>query len=333
VEILSAWPHVICCQQEEFSRQWLEGKLFPQSRDMRKIVDSRGGCDILRGKRVVLWFYQKSTRTHLAFQTVVEERLGGRVSYSTPSARDFSGASVGESLLDTMIVINRMHKPDAIVLRYDREIGAEIAATVSMAPIINAGDRQPKGLPPSPFAGQHPTQAFLDIFTIQERLGGIDGISIAMVGDLENGRTVRSLSYLLGKFNGVIIYYVSPRHTCMREDVKDYLGRRQISFYEVTDLRDVAGLVDVVYQTRTQTECGGNIDRNDHDLGYFIVDKDIVRRMKKDAIIMHPLPRVDEITRDVDEDPRAVYLTDQIDAGIYTRMALLKMILAPNAQI
>jgi aspartate carbamoyltransferase catalytic subunit len=200
-----------------------------------------------------------------------------------------------------------------------------------LVPIINAGDRQPDDCPPSPFAGQHPTQAFLDVFTIQERLGGIDGVSIAMVGDLINGRTVRSLSYLLGKFKGVTIYFVSPKHAQMRQDVKDYLDRHNIRWCEVTDLREVAGLVDVVYQTRTQKECGTTIDRNDHSMGYFIVDCEILRLMKKDAIVMHPLPRVDEIGPEVDADPRAVYLNEQVKAGLYTRMALLKMILAPTA--
>ena len=324
-----SWPHVIYSQQAKFSRRWLEEEFFPQARRMKPIV-ARGGCDILRGKRAVSLFYQSSTRTagSLAFAM---DFLGGRVVFSTDNAREFSSASKGETLEDTIRVWNRFG-PDIIFLRYDREIGAEIAANVSRIPIINAGDRQPKGMPLSPFSGQHPTQAFLDVFTIQEKLGGIDGISIAMVGDLINGRTVRSLSYLLGKFKGVTIYFVSPKNAQMRLDVKDYLNRHIVKWCEETDLRKVASLVDVVYQTRTQRECGTQFDRNDSSLGYFIVDKTIVRMMKRDSIIMHPLPRVDEIVaEEVDNDPRAVYLRDQIKGGLYTRMALLKMILAPNA--
>lgn len=322
------WPHVIYSQQEKFSRHWLERELFPQAREMKAVVAHRG-CDILRGKKAVSFFYQKSTRTRASFE-IAMSYLGGRVVFSTENAREFSGASVGEILSDTILVLN-CYEPDAIILRYDREIGAEIAAGVSDVPIINAGDRQPKGAPVSPFSGQHPTQAFLDVFTIQEKLGGIDGISIAMVGDLANGRTVRSLSYLLGKFEGVTIYYVSPKNSQMLPDVKDYLNRHNIKWCEVADLRDVAGLVDVVYQTRTQTECGGEIDRNDHSLGYFMMDGTILKMMKPNSIIMHPLPRVNEITPEVDNDPRAVYLGDQVRAGLFTRMALLKMILAPNA--
>ncbi len=151
-----------------------------------------------------------------------------------------------------------------------------------------------------------------------------------MVGDLINGRTVRSLSYLLGKFNGIKIYFVSPETAKIREDVKDYLRRHGIWFTELTDLRQVASCVEIIYQTRTQTECGTVFDRRDGNLGYFIVDKTILDLMKKDAIIMHPLPRVDEITSEVDDDPRAVYLTHQVDSGLLTRMALLRMIISPD---
>ncbi len=319
------YPHVIYAQQ--FSRRWLEEDLFPLARQMKPIGD-QGGCDMLRGKRAFSWFYQASTRTAVSLAMAME-LLGGRVVFSTENAREFSSASKGETLIDTIRVLNRL-RPDVIFLRYDREIGAEIAAHVSKASIISAGDRQPNDEPKSPYSGQHPTQGNLDVFTVVERFGQIDGLKIAMVGDLINGRTVRSLSYHLGKFRGVEIYYVSPPNARMRDDVKDYLCRHNIRFTESADLREVAPKVNVIYQTRTQKECGTNFDRNDHNLGYFVVDQGILDLMKKDAIIMHPLPRVDEITPEVDDDPRAVYLTDQIDCGLYTRMALLKMILAPK---
>jgi aspartate carbamoyltransferase catalytic subunit len=169
------------------------------------------------------------------------------------------------------------------------------------------------------------------VFTIQERFGKIDGIKIAMVGDLKNGRTVRSLSYILSKFDGVTIYFVSPQCAQMKDDIKAHLLENQVKFYESNDLRDIAPVVDVVYQTRTQTECGASFERNKTGFGFFLVDETVTRKMRKDAIIMHPLPRVDEISPEVDDDSRAVYLTNQIDSGLYTRMALLKMILAPEA--
>ena len=311
------WPHIIISQQ--FSREWLEQEFFPLTNDMEKIF-KEGGNNLLSGKRMVSFFYQSSTRTRASFEMAMDY-LGGRVVFSTENAREFSSAKKGETFRDTILVLNR-YKPDVIVLRYDQEIGAELAANVSKVPILNAGDRDP---------GQHPTQALLDLRTVLNLLFKIDGLSIAMVGDLMNGRTVRSLSYLLGKFSGVKIYFVSPENAKMREDVKDYLIRHDIWFTELTDLREVASFVDVIYQTRTQKECGTFFDRNDHNLGYFIIDKTILDLMRADAIIMHPLPKVDEITSEVDSDPRAVYLTHQIDSGLFTRMALLKMVVSPNS--
>jgi aspartate carbamoyltransferase catalytic subunit len=309
------WPHIICAQQ--FSRDWLEREFLPLTDEMQTVFN-RGGCRILKRKTLVSFFYQPSSRTRMSFEMAMDY-LGGRVVFSTENAREFSSAKKGETLKDTFRVVNR-YRPDAIVIRYDREIGAKFAAEVSRVPIINAGDREP---------GQHPTQALLDLRTIFKRRGSIDGLKIAMVGDLDKGRTVRSLSYLLGKFSGVEIDFISPLDSKMGDDVKEYLHRHGVIFRESTDLREVTPHVDVIYQTRTQLECGSYLDRSDFSQGYFIVDQTITGLMKKDAIIMHPLPRVDEITTDVDDDPRAVYLTEQIDSGLFTRMALLKMILAP----
>jgi len=308
------WPHII--ESQQFSREWLEKEFLPLTDEMQVVFENRG-CEILRGMRMVSSFYQPSTRTSLSFAMAMDY-LGGRVVHSSENAGEFSSAKKGEAFRDAIKVINR-YRPDVIVIRYNKDIGAKFAAEVSRVPIINAGDREP---------GQHPTQALLDWRTIFKRRGAIDGLKIAMVGDLVKGRTVRSLSYLLGKFNGVEIDYVSPPNTRMLDDVKEYLARHSVKFQELTDLREVAPSVDVIYQTRAQVECGTLLDRN---AGYFIVDKAIFDLMKKDAIIMHPLPRVDEITPEVDDDQRAVYLTEQIDSGLFTRMALLKMILAPQA--
>ncbi len=308
------FPNVIYAQQ--FSRIFLEKYFLPLTDEMQVLFENRG-CELLRGKRMISFFYQPSTRTRMSFEMAMDY-LGGKVVFSTENAREFSSGAKGETLMDTINVINR-YRPDVIVIRYDHKIGAELAAKVSHVPIINAGDRKP---------GQHPTQALLDWRTIFKHRGEIDGLKIAMVGDLDKGRTVRSLSYLLGKFKGVKIYFVSPPNTRMGSDVKRYLRRHNVEFTESTDLRKIAPLVDVVYQTRAQTECGTIINRKH---GYFIVDKTILDLMRTDAIIMHPLPRVDEITVEVDSDPRAVYLTKQIDSGLFTRMALLKMILSPKS--
>jgi aspartate carbamoyltransferase catalytic subunit len=275
-----------------------------------------GGPQYLKGKRIVTLFYEPSTRTRMSFE-MAASYLGGVVAFSSDNAGEFSSAKKGETFEDTIRVIN-CYRPHVIVIRYNHEIGAELAARVSRAPIINAGDRVP---------GQHPTQSLLDLLTLQKRFGKIDGLKIAMVGDLKNGRTVRSLSYLLGKFNDVKIHFISPSSTRMGEDVKEYLGRHGVWVSESTDLREVAGQVDVVYQTRTQTECGASLDRSDRSLGYFTVDGNVADSMQDHAIIMHPLPRIDEITPDVDANHRSVYLTAQVESGLITRMALLKMIL------
>lgn len=325
---LFEWPHVICCQQEKFSRQWLENELFPEARGMKAVVSQRG-CNVLSGKRIMSMFYQKSTRTRCSFEMAIGY-LGGQVAFSTENAREFSSASVGETLRHTILVLNR-YRPDAIILRYDGEIGAEIAASVSESPIINAGDRHPKnGEPKSLYSGQHPTQAFLDLFTIHERRGGVDEVSVAMVGDLKNGRTARSLAYLLAKFSGVRIHFVSPPEQRMKGDVLEYLQTKGVSFTEDDSLADVImnDSPDVYYMLRTQREQGSMV--------FDLTDKfflDIVRasRAKKNAIFMHPLPidsRVKEIRPELENDPRSVFLTDQVDSGLYIRMALLKMILA-----
>jgi aspartate carbamoyltransferase catalytic subunit len=307
------WPHVICAQQ--FSREWLEKIFLPLTDEMQEVFENRG-CDILKGKRMVSFFYQPSTRTRMSFEMAMDY-MGGKVIFSSENAGEFSSAKKGETINDTFSVINR-YRPDVIVIRYDHEMGAELASKISRVPIINAGDREP---------GQHPTQALLDLRTIFKRRGEIDGLKIVMAGDLDKGRTVRSLSYLLGKFNGIEISFVSPVDTKIGDDIKAYLHKHGVPFTEHIDLREVVSKADVVYQTRAQVECGTSTDRGQ---GYFIVDDLILGLMKRDSMVMHPLPRIDEITISVDKDPRSAYLTDQIDSGLFTRMALLKMILAPE---
>jgi len=313
-KLFYGWPDIIEAQQ--FQGEWIKGPFYHQSMAMEQIV-AQGGCDILAGKRMMILFYEPSTRTRFSF-AMAALMLGGCV-LQTENAREFSSAVKGETLEDTIRTLCE-YGPDVIVLRHHEDGAAARALKVSSAPIINAGDGK----------GQHPTQALLDIYTIIKELGHIDGISVAMVGDLANGRTVRSLSYLLGKFKDVKIYFISPLCAQMKPDIKDYLNRHDVIFSETTDLREVAGKVDVIYQTRTQKERGVQFDRNDHTLGYFAVNGDILSLMKKDAIIMHPLPRVDEITPEVDKDPRAAYFR-QAGNGLFTRMALLKMIITPKA--
>lgn len=306
------WPHVI--ESQQFSREWLTNIFFPLAREMKSVV-ANGGSNMLVGKKMVVFFYEPSTRTRVSFQMAMEY-LGGRVVFTTENASEFSSVVKGENVQDTFRVLG-CYKPDVIVSRFGHEGDAKVAANVSLVPVVNAGDGR----------GQHPTQALLDIFTIINRFNRVCGFTIAMVGDLANGRTVRSLCYLLGKFTDIKIHFVAPRHAGIGEDIKDYLRRHQVRFFQSDDLRAVAPEVDVVYQTRTQKERGGNIDRSDLSQGFFIVNEEVADSMKQEAIIMHPLPRNEEITPGVDINHRAVYLKDQVENGLYTRMALLQLVL------
>jgi aspartate carbamoyltransferase catalytic subunit len=270
----------------------------------------------LKGKIMASLFYEPSTRTRFSFESAMI-RLGGSV-ITTENASEFSSAAKGETLEDSIRVINNY--ADVIVLRH-YELGASArAVTVSGIPVINAGDG----------TGQHPTQALLDLYTIDRELGRIDGITIAMVGDLKNGRTIRSLSYLLGKYEGVRIYFVSPRALRVGSDIKEYLSKHKVKYEEVIKLDSVVAEVDVLYQTRIQKERFKDPSEYLKFKGYYEIDSRIVKRMKKKSIIMHPLPRVGEILPEVDESSKAVYFK-QANYGLLVRMALLKWALGKQS--
>ena len=297
--------HVV--EAQEFNRGMLD-QLFRLARQMEG-VNLRGGSKVLSERIMASLFYEESTRTRFSFESAMH-KLGGAV-ISTENAKQFSSVSKGETLEDTIRILNGY--ADVIVLRHYESGSARRAADVSNVPIINAGDG----------TGQHPTQAFLDLYTIQKELGGVDGISIAVVGDLANGRTVRSLCYLLAKYRGVRIVMVAPDVVRMRDDIKGYLAKHDVAFVEESDLEGVAGQVDVLYQTRIQKErFGGREEEYQRARGVYVVDGKTLALMKKRSIVMHPLPRVDEIAPEVDNDPRAAYFR-QAQNGLFVRMALL----------
>jgi len=301
--------HVIRAQQ--FNRKLLSD-IFAAARNMEQVIEE-GGADLLRRKVMATIFYEPSTRTRLSFESAMR-RLGGDV-IATENAREFSSAAKGETLEDTIRIVDDY--ADVIVLRHYESGAAERASKVSSVPVINAGDGP----------GQHPTQALLDMYTIDKEIGRLDGISVAMVGDLANGRTVRSLCYLLTKYDDMTLYFVAPEAVRMREDIKQYLSDHGVFFSEETDLVEVAGKVDVIYQTRIQKErFGDRINEYEEARGHYIIDRNILDAMRDTTIVMHPLPRVDEIVSEVDDDPRAAYFR-QAQNGLYIRMALLKMLL------
>ncbi|KAK9046244.1 hypothetical protein V6N11_052137 [Hibiscus sabdariffa] len=299
-------------EAQQFDRETLNA-IFEVAKKMENIEKKSPGSQILKGYLMATLFYEPSTRTRLSFESAMK-RLGGEV-LTTENAREFSSAAKGETLEDTIRTVEGYS--DIIVMRHFESGAAKRAASTAGIPIINAGDGP----------GQHPTQALLDVYTIEREIGKLDGIRVGLVGDLANGRTVRSLAYLLAKYQDVKIYFVSPDVVKMKDDIKDYLTSMGVKWEESADLMEVAAKCDVVYQTRIQRErFGERIDLYEEARGKYIVDKDVLKVMQKHAVVMHPLPRLDEITVEVDADPRAAYFR-QAKNGLYIRMALLKLLL------
>lgn len=296
--------HVI--ESQQFDRETIE-LLFERADTLQK-----NPSPILAGKILASLFYEPSTRTRFSFESAML-KLGGSV-MSTENAREFSSAAKGETLEDSIRVFN--YYADVIVLRHPEKGSSERAASVATVPIINAGDG----------AGQHPTQALLDLYTIQKERGAIDGSRVLLVGDLAHGRTVRSLSYLLGKFKDVSVTFVSPKELKMGDGIKEYLDRHGVHWEEKDNWDEALTEADVLYQTRIQKERFADPELYARVKGSLVLTPQEVARMKGDAIIMHPLPRVDEIDPAVDELPQARYF-EQAGYGLPVRMALLEMLL------
>jgi aspartate carbamoyltransferase catalytic subunit len=302
--------HVI--ESQQFSKAAL-AEIFRVSREMEDIRPNTDEARQLQGRIMSTLFYEPSTRTRLSFESAMA-RLGGTV-LSTESAGEYSSAAKGETLEDTIRTVEAY--ADVIVLRHFQAGSAKKAAAAASVPILNAGDGP----------GQHPTQALLDVYTIQREIGRLDNIRIGMVGDLANGRTVRSLAYVLSMYENVQMYFVAPDVVRMKSDIKTFLTEQGVEWHEVDDLRAVASDVDVLYQTRIQKERFQDRPEDyEKAKGKYIIDLDTMALMKKDAVVLHPLPRVDEIDPACDDDPRAAYFR-QAKNGLYVRMALLKLAL------
>jgi len=306
------FPHVILSQQ--FSREQLE-RFFQLTQVIRREIKSKRKVDWLWGNIVSILFFQPSTRTYFSFWRAALS-LGADV-MASENAGQFSSAIKGEALRDMARVMSG--KSNMIIIRHPEMGSAQELANFSLVPVINGGDGP----------GYHPTQALLDVYTIQNVFGKIDNLKIAMVGDLANGRTVRSLCYLLSKFENVEIFFVSPETLKMKQDIKDHLNENKIKWSEETDLEKVAKRVKVIYQTRIQKEWFSSKEEYEAVRGIYIITKDIVNLMPEDGIIMHPLPRIDEIRYGVDKSKKAKYF-EQADNGDYIRMALLLAILNPQ---
>lgn len=299
--------HILSVKQ--FSREDIEA-IFVIAEEMRTMVERVGTFDLLKGKLLASLFYEPSTRTSSSF-TAAMERLGGSV--IPISEVRYSSVSKGESLRDTVRTLEAY--ADVIVLRHPEVGAAKIAADAAKKPIINAGDG----------AGEHPTQALLDLFTIQEELGPVEGMTVTFLGDLKYGRTVHSLTRLLA-LTGARVRYVSPPVVAMPRALLDELSARGLEQSEHAELDEVLADTDVLYVTRVQKErFSSETDYEAARRGYR-VDAEVLGRMKPRAVVMHPLPRVGELDESVDDDPRTAIFR-QVEYGMYVRMALLAAVL------
>ncbi len=271
----------------------------------------------LKGKILATLFYEPSTRTRLSFESAMY-RLGGHV-ITMENGRESSSQSKGETLEDSIKVVGQY--ADAIVMRHAETGAAARAAAISSVPIINAGDGN---------LGQHPTQALLDLYTIQRELKRQDDIHVAFVGNLKYYRSTRSLAYLLGKYKKMSITFVSSPSLRMDDNVKKYLTDRGVAWNETERMDDVAKEADVLYQTRIAKEWIKNDAEYEKQKGRYIVTRAVADSMKNGAIIIHPLPRIGEISPEVDDSPHAVYFR-QVGYGLIARMAILKTVLGRAA--
>jgi aspartate carbamoyltransferase len=294
----------------QFNRQNLS-YLFALAERMHDVVEAQGGIDLLKHRVLAALFYEPSTRTSSSFIAAME-RLGGSVIPITQGVQ-FSSVSKGESLPDTIRTLEQY--ADAIVLRHPETGSAAIAACYAQKPVINAGD----GI------GEHPTQALLDLFTILEELGTIDGLTIAMVGDLRYGRTVHSLIELLLDYD-VRLRFVSPEILRVPLDLSNRVRDAGFDVRETYDVHDVIREADVLYVTRVQKERFSDLTQYEQVKDNYKITPELLADAKSKMIVMHPLPRVSEISYEVDDDPRAAYFR-QVRNGLYIRMALLAAVL------
>ena len=293
----------------QFSKKDVDGMIKIAS-DFEKELKSRDSLTLLKGKILATLFFEPSTRTRLSFETAMQ-RLGGGV-ISMASAEG-SSAAKGETVGDTAKTVSQY--ADIMVIRHPRIGSAKEAAEAATVPVINAGDG----------AGQHPTQALLDIYTIHKELGSFKNLVVSMVGDLKNGRTVHALVELLSLYQARL-YFVSPGNLRMPEEITSSLKQKGIWIEETEDLGKAASGSLLIYMTRIQKERFTDLTEYERVKGSYVIDGEFLKKLKKKITILHPLPRVDEIRPEVDTYSGAAYFR-QVRNGVFVRMALLAMIL------
>jgi aspartate carbamoyltransferase catalytic subunit len=291
---------------EDFNQQEIN-HILDVSKTMEPLAKT--GSDMLKGKILATLFYEPSTRTRLSFETAMLKLGGGNIGFAEP---EIASVHKGENLADTIRTVENY--ADVIALRHSMEGAAKMAAELAKIPIINGGTG----------AQEHPTQAFTDLYTIRKEKGKIDALKVALVGDLRYGRTVHSLAYALALYN-IELYLISPESLRMRKDVLQTI-KNKIPVTENANLETIIPQIDVLYVTRIQKERFPDAAEYAKVKGAYKIDLKTLKNAKKDMIILHPLPRVDEIAAEVDGMPQARYF-QQVWNGIVVRMALLALVL------
>lgn len=294
----------------QFSRSDIE-EFFTVVEEIRRRVESEGRLELARGRTLFTAFFEPSTRTRLSFQFAMI-KLGGSVVDLGPE--EVTSRAKGESPEDTLRTVDS-YNPDVIVVRHWEPGFAARAAEICRAPVINAGDGY----------NEHPTQALLDAYTIWRMLGGIDGVTVGLMGDLKYSRTIPSLIYTLSNFKDITVYFISPPQLRPREEVLKVLDQRGVRYEFTRNLSEVISRLDVLYVTRLQRE-RMNQDEYERLKGSYTISLNMLSRHERIPLIMHPLPRTWELATDVDQLPQAVYF-EQARNGLYVRMGLLKIIL------
>jgi len=292
----------------QFSKKDIDA-IIKVASELEKELKKKDSLNLLKGKILATLFYEPSTRTRLSFEAAMQRLGGGIIGMGSVES---SSVAKGETLADTVRTVSQY--VDVIVLRHPRTGSAKEAADVTPIPVINAGDG----------TGQHPTQALLDIYTIKKETGSLKNLTIAMVGDLKNGRTVHALAEVLSLF-GARLYFVSPDSLRMPAEITSHLKAKKIGFVETEDMMEAAAASDLVYMTRIQKERFSDLSEYERVKGSYIINEEFLKRLKKKITILHPLPRVDEINPEVDAYPGAAYFR-QVRNGVFIRMALLTMI-------
>ena len=296
---------------KDFDREDIE-YILDEASKLEDIAKSKEISEELKGKILGLMFFEPSTRTRLSFETSMKRLSGECIGFESSGS---SSVSKGESIADTAKMFEGYS--DALVIRHELEGVSRFISDIVDIPVINAGDG----------AGQHPTQTLLDLYTIKKELGEIDNLRIALIGDLKFGRTVHSLSHALGLFNNIKIYFVSPEKLKMPQEILHDINKTNVEYEEAKNIEDIIDDVDVLYVTRIQKERFGDVEDYLKIKGAYIVNKEMLEG--KDLIVMHPLPRIDEIDTDVDNTKYNKYFTQAANA-VPVRMAILKTLIENN---